>query len=169
MGVSIEQYRVAIGIFNACLNYLFKCLTVFNLGFIVALINIMLFITLSIMLSGDIETNPGPKKDYINNLAICHWNLNSLWVENFEKLALITAFISLHKFDIFCVAETFLDSSVSDDDPRLALDGYSLLRADHPTDTRRGGVCIFYKSCLSLVHKPELSNLNECIYCLRNS
>lgn len=117
------------------------------------------------MLSGDIETNPGPKKDYINNLAICHWNLNSLWVENFEKLALITAFISLHKFDIFCVAETFLDSSVSDDDPRLALDGYSLIRSDHPADTKRGGVCIFYKSCLSLVHKPELSNLNECIVC----
>ena len=32
------------------------------------------------------------------------------------------------------MSETFLDSSLSDDDPRLNLKGYSLIRSDHPNN-----------------------------------
>ena len=30
----------------------------------------------------------------------------------------------------------------------LKIDGYNLVRADHPNDTKRGGVCIYYKESL---------------------
>ena len=47
--------------------------------------------------------------------------------------------------------ETFLDSSYSNDDPRLQLSGYCLVRADHPMGTKRAGVCIYYKECMSIL------------------
>ena len=27
----------------------------------------------------------------------------------------------------------------------LKIDGYNLVRADHPNNTKRGGVCVYYK------------------------
>ena len=32
--------------------------------------------------SGDIETNPGPRRNLNNHFAICHWNLNSISAHN---------------------------------------------------------------------------------------
>ena len=100
-----------------------------------------------LLLSNDIELNPGPSKA----ISICQWNLNSMWVNDFSKISQISAFLNVHNFDVFCVCESFLTSSISDDDPRLAIDGYELIRCDHPSDTKRGGVCIYYKSHLPLI------------------
>ena len=118
-----------------------------------------------LLLSGDIETNPGPFSSNLESLNICHWNLNSIATENFIKIPLLEAYITVNKFDIICLSETFLDSSFLDDDPRLNLNGYSLIRADHPSDTKKGGVCIYYKNYLPLIQKPALSALNECLVC----
>ena len=115
--------------------------------------------------SWDIETNPGPDKSKKKSLSICHWNLNSMWVENFSKLTQISAFLNVYDFDIFCLSETFLDSSIADDDQRLKIDGYDLHRCDHPSNSRRGGVCLYYKSHLSLVRRSDLTDLNECLVC----
>ena len=52
----------------------------------------------------------------------------------------------MYNHDFICLSETYLDSSVSDS--LLKIDGYSLVRADHPNDTKRGGVCIYYKESL---------------------
>ena len=40
------------------------------------------------------------------------------------------------------------DSSVHDS--LLDIDGYNLVRVDHPNDTKRGGVCIYHKESLPL-------------------
>ena len=45
-----------------------------------------------------------------------------------------------------CLSETFLDSSTPDN--LLEIDGYILVRADHPNNIKRGGVCIYYKESL---------------------
>ena len=58
-----------------------------------------------------------------------------------------------------------LDSSISDDDPGLALDGYNLLRCDHPSNTKQDGACIYYKNNLPLSRKSSLTQLDECIVC----
>ena len=81
------------------------------------------------------------------------------------KVSHLEAYALTHNFDIMCLSETYLDSSYSSDDQRLQLSGYSLIRADHPSDVKRGGVCIFYKEHLPLISKPNLTCLKECLVC----
>ena len=53
------------------------------------------------------------------------------------------------KFDILCLSETYLNSSISTEEKPVIIDGYKLLSADHPSDTKRGGVC-FYHNCFQM-------------------
>ena len=106
--------------------------------------------SLVIKLSGDIEENPGPKANSCDCLSIYHWNLNSIWAHNFIKLSLLRAYISIDKIDNICLSETYLDSSIPSDDDNLKLPGYNLVRADNLTNTKRGGVCIYYHNSLPL-------------------
>ena len=48
-----------------------------------------------INLSGDIERNPGPKKDFSQMFSIVHWNLNSLVAHNFTTVALLKGYLSV--------------------------------------------------------------------------
>ena len=63
---------------------------------------------------------------------------------------LLKAYIILHKYDIICLSETYLDSSTTNVDEELQISGYTLIRSDHPSNTKRGGFCIYYKSSLPL-------------------
>ena len=63
---------------------------------------------------------------------------------------LLKAYIAIHKFDIICLSETYLDSSTTSDDDNLAISGYNLIRSDHPSNNKRYGVCIYYKNFLHL-------------------
>ena len=78
------------------------------------------------------------------------------------KISLLKAYITVHKFDIICLSETYLDSSTRPDDDNLEIEGYDIARADHLTNTKRGGVCIYYKKCLPL-RVLNIIFLNECI------
>ena len=113
---------------------------------------------------GDIETNPGPTKEKIKNLSCCHWNVNSLIAHNFTKISHLEAYNAIHQHGFICISDTFFDSSVTEGDKNIQLNGYNLIRADHPTNTKRGGVCIFYKETLAL-HIVNSLNFNECIVC----
>ena len=42
---------------------------------------------LLIICSGDIETNPGPKKN--TKISFCHWSLNEIAAHNFSKVSLL--------------------------------------------------------------------------------
>ena len=53
----------------------------------------------------------------------------------------------------------FFDSSVQKGDKKIQLDGYNLLRVHHPSNSKRGGACNFYKETLN-----SLSFI-ECIIC----
>ena len=105
---------------------------------------------LIVLLSGDIEINPGPKRSPKTNLSICHWNLNSISAHNYVKLSLLRAYLAFHNFDIICLSETYLNSSNSPDDETLEISGYNLVRSDHPLNSKRGGVCTYYKNYLPL-------------------
>ena len=68
--------------------------------------------------SDDIETNNvGPRRSSV--IKFCHWNLSGLAAHNFVKMYLIKAFIRTHNFDITCLLETFLDSSIGISDTRI--------------------------------------------------
>ena len=68
--------------------------------------------------------------------------------------------MSVHKFDIICLSETYLDSSI--DDVSLEISGYYLIRSDHPSNKKRGGICIYYKKFLPL-KITGVRLLEECI------
>ena len=70
-------------------------------------------------LSGDVEKNLDPKSYTAQYLTISHWNLNSLAAHDFIKIALLKAYLLIHKMDIVCLSETFLDSSIPVDDDTL--------------------------------------------------
>ena len=89
-----------------------------------------------------IEINPGPKTISQQCFSICHWNLNSIIAHNFGKIFLLKAYAAIHKFDIICLSETYLDSSIPTNNDNLDIDGYNLLCSDHPSNAKRGGVCI---------------------------
>ena len=112
-----------------------------------------------IRLSDDIEENPGPKR---NSFSICHWNLNSITEHNYLKVSLLRAYISLHNFDVVCISETYLDSTTALDDENLHIAGYNLLRADHASNSKRGRVCVYYKSSLAL-RLIDVHYLQECL------
>ena len=110
-----------------------------------------------ILLSGDIDTNPGPKyPEQIagQNFLICHWNLNSISAHNYTKISLLTAYVSVHNFDIICLSETYLT--------KLRNTWLLFVTADHPSNNKRGGVCIFYRTTLPL-RVLHISYLSECI------
>ena len=115
-----------------------------------------------IILSGDVEVNPGPKNSVSECLSICHWNLNSILAHDYSKLFLLKAYISVHKFDIICLSETYLDSTVPLDDVNLVISGYNLIRSDHPSNTKRGGVCLYYKNYFPPT-VLNISCLKECL------
>ena len=179
MGVSLQQYRACIGTFNS-IKFLYSDLFLswcFSLNFpnpskllafrfkLFWVQYFYIFLRLCLLLlAGDIESNPGPRERE-NTLSICHWNLNSVWVDNFLKIAQISAFLSVHKFDIFCIGESYLDLSIDDKDNRLKIDNYEILRCDHPSNSKKGGVYLYYRDNLSIVEKPELTTLDECLVC----
>ena len=105
-----------------------------------------LFISCFLPCHGDIESNPGPRKLKENTFSICHWNLNSITAHNFSKLTQLKAYISTYKHDFICLSETYLDSSIPDN--LIDIKGYNLVRADHPDNIKRDGVCIYYKESL---------------------
>ena len=57
---------------------------------------------------------------------------------------------------------TFFNSDISCDDNNLQLPGFDLMKADHPSNTKRGGVCICYRNFLPL-KLINIHYLNECI------
>ena len=68
----------------------------------------------------------------------------------------------IHKYDIICLSETYLDSSTVLGDDSLEILGYNLVRCDHFTNTKRGGVCVYYKSYLPLKFL-DIKHLQECL------
>ena len=71
--------------------------------------------------------------------------------------------MTVHKFDVIYLSETYLDSSIPVDDNNLENSGsipvddnnlensgYNLIRSNHSSNSKRGGVCIYYKNLLPL-------------------
>ena len=90
-----------------------------------------------LLLSGNIETNPGPKPGYLNSFSFCHWNLNSIAAHNFIKMSALQAFNAINRFDIICLSETYLDNSYHTDYDQLTFPGYNLI---NPNNIKRRGV-----------------------------
>ena len=68
----------------------------------------------------------------------------------------------MHKFDIICISESYINSDTSSNGDSLNIAGYNMSCADHPSGNCRGGVCIYYKESLS-IKKLNINYRQECI------
>ena len=151
----LSSLRVKCRIIHACLNL------ILYISILLLYANHFWLYEIVLKLSGDIEENPGPKPSSNQSFCICQWNLNSISAHNYIKVSLLRAYTSTHKFDIICISKTYLDSDTSDDDINLKIAGYKLIRADHPSNTKRGGVCIYHKHSLAF-RLLSVHYLKEC-------
>ena len=76
-----------------------------------------------ISLSGDIELNPRPKREINQFFSMFHGNLNSIawhnFSHNFSKIHSSIAYNCIHKFDIICLSEFYLNSEILSSDSNL--------------------------------------------------
>ena len=76
---------------------------------------------------------------------------------------LVEAFVVSNIIEIFSISETFLDSSVDNNYDEWNINGYTLVRSDHPSNTKRGGAAIYYKDHPSVIRRNDIPSLNESI------
>ena len=103
---------------------------------------LLFFIQNLLSCCSDIEENPGLKYSL---LAFCYWNLNGLNAHDFTQI-LLQAYITQHNYEIIYVTETFSNFSILSDDSRIMIDGYNLIRSDHPSDSKKVEFVSFIKN-----------------------
>ena len=166
MPINIDQWHVTTGLFYGKVYAVIpnnKTVCDCNMKILIFLFFLYsAFVFLILLMDGDIESNTGPKtKKRKPFFSCCHWNLNSLLAHN--KLSMLEAYNVAHKYDVICISESYLDSTVPLHDNSLSLNGYNLPCADHP-DVKRGGVCMYYKENLSL-RIISTSYFDQCLLC----
>ena len=102
--ISISYYQIKYHCAQAAKKAVKQIDSYFHRQTIFILFN---FLKLFLLLSGDVEEHPGP----LHNLSILHWNLNGISVHNYSNISSLIAYNSIHKYDIICLSETFLDST----------------------------------------------------------
>ena len=80
----------------------------------------------------------------------------------YKKVSLLSTFISVHKLDIICLSETYLNSKTSPDEDNLEIPGYNIIRKDCPSNTKRWRVCVYHKNTLPF-KLINIKYLQECI------
>ena len=89
MPVNVVQWCVEIGVFNAScdVRYTTRFSRSSYLPSKKTAVTVLILTLLLLFMSGDIGLNPGPNKtNSCCKLSDCHWNLNSLAAQNFEKV-----------------------------------------------------------------------------------
>ena len=106
------------------------------------------YISILIILAGDVETHPGPSVLNSKDLSICHINSQSLR----NKIDLIA--VELGSYDIVTVSETWLDQSI--DSSEILIPNYQVpIRLDR--NGRGGGVAAYFKQSIPYIEKTELT------------
>ena len=146
----------------SCIYFLTSILKVLHLQSYYGHITVTNFLLSILLISGDVERNPGPNFVSKESFSICHWNLISITAHNYAKILLLKLYIAVYGFDIICLSETFFDSKTLSDDDNLDISGYNLVRSDLLSNSKRGGVCIYYKKILP-IRIINVNSFNEYI------
>ena len=109
---------------------------------------------LLIILSHDIHPNPGHnfKQNFLNFMT---WNVNSITKDNFQRARLIEAHNSLFNYDLISINETCINDSVVI--PDVLIDNYTFVNANNSSNSRHGGVGLFYKNSLPVKVRNDIS------------
>ena len=115
---------------------------------IISNLNYYLTLKITILLSGDIESNPGPVSadGCLKEFSVVHLNVRSIRT----KLELIFNDVS----DILCFTETHLDDIVSNNYLLSECSNFTLYRRDLPADS--GGVVVYVSNRLFSKRRHDL-------------
>ena len=161
MGISIVQYRIAVGLFHRVKFVKHKLSLTLSITSNTArlLYVLQLFICgLLLLRAGDIELNPGPKK-----LTICQLNVRSLK----DKLPAIRTSLA-GSYDIIAITETHLSESSNFD---LNIQGYQpFIHLDRP-DRGGGGIGVYICNDLAIkrINNLEIPSLEAMWLDVRSS
>ena len=62
-----------------------------------------------------------------------------LYHTSLAKISNLEAHNAIYRHDFICISETFFDSSVTEGDKNIQLNGYNLIKSDHPSNVKGGG------------------------------
>ena len=146
MPISIMQWQVEIGMFNPThktrfINLKSLWLVVLSFGFHLGFC--FVFVVLMLFVCGTLNLIRVQKMNSCYNFSVCHWNFISITAHNFAKIDLLQAYNTIHQYGMICLSESYIKTSVSSDKDNLNINSYKLIRADHPGNVKRGGVCLF--------------------------
>ena len=101
--------------------------------------------TLLLLLSNDVEMNPGPPDQY-KCLSIAHMNVQSLYMTSqdnpYVKLNEIKSTFAIEKeVDVICISETWLHDQITDE--AIMIEGYNKPHRSDRIGNRYGGVCAY--------------------------
>ena len=71
-----------------------------------------------------------------------------------KKVRLLEAFNTINRSELICVSESHNED--------INVKGYKLVRADHPNNVKRGGVCACCRESLPVRVVPD-HHLSECL------
>ena len=74
---------------------------------------------------GDIEQNPESKPNFLSKFFYLSLESQQHFGAHFIKLSLLRPYITIHKYDVICLSETYLNASISNDDDSLKVPGYN--------------------------------------------
>src|SRR5215469_10066048 len=127
-----------------------------------------LLIYFSLLLSGDVELNPGPSTSNTLSFATLNIRSASSITSDLDKPAVLRYFILCNSIDILLLTETWLSS----DSPPSVLNsltppGYSISHQPRSAG-RGGGLAVIFRSCLSIsdIALPVLSSFESLCFSL---
>ena len=120
--------------------YFFNCMVTKSMSSITLLPNIFFFICILNLLCrcGNIETNPGPR---YSSLTFCHWNLNGHTAHDSTKISLLKPIFSSIIKTSYVYQKRFWN----------------------PSDSKRDGVCIYYKEHILHIKRDDICTLDSCL------
>ena len=84
------------------------------------------------------------------------------FVIGISKVYYQKSFNALHNYELICLSEMYLSPSVSSTLNSFNIDGYNIVRSDHPSGSKRGGVCCYFKESLP-IRILKITPMTECL------
>ena len=143
------------------LKFLFlRCASLFATCLLCNMLHLQWITYNKVIMSGDIETNPGPNCSTLN---FCSWNLNSICAQDFARIPLIEAYNSVYNYDLVGIVEIHLNDTI--DCSKLDINGYTFMNSNHLHNVKRGGVGLYVRNSFPVIRREDLAVLPECIVC----
>ena len=106
-----------------------------------------------LLISGTVEINPGPHT-FKKKISFAIWNLDSLPARDFARIPLIESLHATYDFDM-------LTKNISNQDILINVFSLDPFRSDKDSDSRNGGVCLYFKESLPIKERCDLEILPE--------